>query len=411
MLVLKNIDIPNDFYNFADVDEALRNRLYDQIQTLKNTFKELSPVITITQEKIHNLRTKEIILPIIDQILKKEGVTNYNVILNNWQEDSIFADLPHVHFIDAWLLRTYANILKTNQLISQKWNYQTNNILFLTGKPNRINRIGLLYKFWKQDRQMSNIIWSLYLNDELTINCKQYIEEDITEDEYQEFVAYCTRNPDGIEVVMNKLNCFNSPFQYNVDMYKNTTINLVSETEFDLEVRSIPDICNGEIKKDPYVVISEKIYKAVLNRQPFVVAGKVGYLKKFKSVGYRTFENYMKINDYDQIVDSQKRLDAIVVNTQNFANNHLDLIKQVNEDVEHNYNNLIDCVNNEYAKLERIFNISDKGTLDRLLGIVLDDKKILVSSPGIYEKLRNRLRDQNRNLKNTQKVGHHKIIK
>jgi hypothetical protein len=79
--------------------------------------------------------------------------------------------------------------------------------------------------------------------------------------------------------------------------------------------------------------------------------------------------------------------------------------------VEHNYNNLIDCVNNEYAKLERIFNTSDTGILDRLLGIVLDDKKILVSSAGIYEKLRNRLRDQNRNLKNTQKVGHHKIIK
>jgi hypothetical protein len=373
MLVLKNIDIPNDFYNFADVDETLRNRLHTQIQTLKNKFKELNPVITITQEKIHNLRTKKIILPIIDQILKKEGIDDYNVILNNWQEDGIFDDLPHVHFIDTWLLRTYTNILKTNYPINQTWNYKTNNILFLTGKPNKINRIGLLYKFWKQDRQMSNIIWSLYLNDELTINCKQYIEEDITEDEYQEFVAYCTRNPDGIPITMDKLSCSNSPFQFNVDMYKDTTISLVSESEFNPEECVIPDICKGEIIRDPYVVISEKIYKAVLNHQPFVVASKVGYLKKFKSLGYRTFENYMKIDDYDQIVDSQERLDAVVVNTQNFANNHADIIKQVNEDVEHNYNNLIDCVNNEYAKLERIFNISDREILDRVLGIVSDD--------------------------------------
>jgi hypothetical protein len=373
MLILKNIDIPNDFYNSADVDETLRNRLHNQIRTLKNKFKELNPVISITQEKIHNLRTKEIILPIIDQILKKEGIDDYHVILNNWQEDSIFDGLPHVHFIDTWLLRTYVNILKINHPINQTWSCQSNGILFLTGKPNRINRIGLLYKFWKQDRMLKNMIWSLYLNDELTINCKQYIEEDITEDEYQEFVAYCTRNPDGIEVVMNKLDCFNPPFQFNVDMYKDTTISLVSESEFNPEEQAIPDICKGEIMQDPYVVISEKIYKAVLNHQPFVVASKVWYLKKFKSLGYRTFENYMKIDDYDQIVNSQKRLDAIVVNTQNFANNHADIIKQVNEDVEHNYKNFINCVSKEYAKLESIFNISDREILDRVLGIELDD--------------------------------------
>jgi uncharacterized protein YPO0396 len=61
----------------------------------------------------------------------------------------------------------------------------------------------------------------------------------------------------------------------------------------------------------PGVFFSEKIYKCLALNHPFVLVSTCGSLRELKKRGYKTFAPYIN-ESYDDIVDDDERLDAIV---------------------------------------------------------------------------------------------------
>lgn len=93
--------------------------------------------------------------------------------------------------------------------------------------------------------------------------------------------------------------------------YDKTLISLVTETNFEEGIFN-----------------TEKIFRPMANRHPFILVGPKGTLAHLKELGYKTFSDYWD-ESYDDIEDPIERLDTIV--------------------------NLCDSINNWSAKEKRIF--------------------------------------------------------
>ena len=55
---------------------------------------------------------------------------------------------------------------------------------------------------------------------------------------------------------------------------------------------------------------TEKVFKAIKNCQPFVIAGPYGSIKQLREMGYRTFDHVVD-HSYDEIEDTTERWEAV----------------------------------------------------------------------------------------------------
>ena len=91
--------------------------------------------------------------------------------------------------------------------------------------------------------------------------------------------------------------------------------------------------------------ISEKTMRPVKTFQPFVLFGNTGALQNLKELGFKTFVQYWS-EEYDNIQDTQKRLEAIVDITKKLTKistaSWLQMYKDMQPILEHNYKILVD---------------------------------------------------------------------
>jgi hypothetical protein len=80
------------------------------------------------------------------------------------------------------------------------------------------------------------------------------------------------------------------------ELYLNSYINIVSETSF-------------EKLKNPF--ISEKLWKPVINLQPFILVGNYQTLKFIKDLGFKTFSPFID-ESYDDVFDPIERMKLIL---------------------------------------------------------------------------------------------------
>ena len=86
-----------------------------------------------------------------------------------------------------------------------------------------------------------------------------------------------------------------------------------------------------------YRFLTEKTWRAVAMRHPFIFAGYPEQFNYAKSLGLCTFEQYMLIEDYAYITDEDARLDAVVANTKHFIDNYNQYKDEISKDIERNY--------------------------------------------------------------------------
>jgi hypothetical protein len=91
---------------------------------------------------------------------------------------------------------------------------------------------------------------------------------------------------------------------FNPAWYDDTCFSLVAETRVSK-------------KTSEMLLISEKTFKPIAFRHPFLIWGEVGTLQHLKKLGFETFENLFD-ESYDTIPDLQQRLNVIVNNISNF---------------------------------------------------------------------------------------------
>lgn len=104
--------------------------------------------------------------------------------------------------------------------------------------------------------------------------------------------------------------------------YNETVFNIVSETS------------------DSEKFFTEKIWKPIMAKQPFVVHGKPGYLHDLRSLGFQTFGDHID-ESYDEIESGTLRIDAIASACRHIKDhirrNHLNFYFATKPIREHNH--------------------------------------------------------------------------
>jgi hypothetical protein len=99
----------------------------------------------------------------------------------------------------------------------------------------------------------------------------------------------------------------------------------------------VTETCFWEKKKH----LTEKIFKPIMLKQPFVLLGSPGNLEYLRSYGFKTFSDFWDEN-YDKIEDPVSRVDAVTKIIKKYSlmpNGELTyLLHQMEEILEHNYN-------------------------------------------------------------------------
>lgn len=97
---------------------------------------------------------------------------------------------------------------------------------------------------------------------------------------------------------------------------------------------------------------TEKIWRPILCKTPFIVQGPIGFLANLKKLGFKTFDRWWD-ESYDED-DEQTALDTVLRNINNISQYSVsrlnDLYKEMADVVEHNYKTFI-SLNDQTFKL------------------------------------------------------------
>jgi hypothetical protein len=122
-------------------------------------------------------------------------------------------------------------------------------------------------------------------------------------------------------------------------LYENSYLSIVTETSF-FDRKFQPASGNRTLMDWYSVFFTEKIFKPIAMKHPFIVLGRPNFLMHLKKRGYKTFSPFIN-EDYDSIEDSVKRFEAIMteINRLSKFNDQewLDWLSGVKDIVEHNH--------------------------------------------------------------------------
>jgi hypothetical protein len=111
--------------------------------------------------------------------------------------------------------------------------------------------------------------------------------------------------------------------------YQNSLISLITETNF----------------TENEVTLTEKSYKPIKEKHPFVTVGVNGALKGLRKSGFKTFGEFWD-EGYDDLIDPSERMRAIKTVIEDISrwdnDKILDFKRRVKPILEHNYNVLKD---------------------------------------------------------------------
>jgi hypothetical protein len=238
------------------------------------------------------------------------------LVLNSYNKHFEINSRCDVLYIDFFLYRTYREIVVLGKSpVNQKWNSQSNKFLFLTGKPQKVHRIGFLYAL-AQAGLSDKCVASLFINPYNKSLCQQILKID--NQEFEQFVAKFQGSPDFVEIP-ETTSIHYGGIPYNDKLFT-TKFRVISES----------------YSWYSPAWLTEKTWITILNRQPFLIAGDPGSCKKLQEMGFRTFDQFL-ITPYDNIPSWTKRQNAIIANIQHWLEKDLDMVS----DIEHNYQQLI----------------------------------------------------------------------
>lgn len=242
-------------------------------------------------------------------------------------------------FIDYFAILNYYRILEGINTTAKKPIWERKPVLnILLGKllykKSRLKALQLLYgKGLAQDAVKGILI------------TKEHLLEHQRGFESQQFFRWLLDNlgsadnvPITIDSKDNKtLHCTGSP--YNPDIYNNSQVSYICET-------SCPEIEQGKY------FLTEKTYRPILNKSPFVLQGDRESLPYLQSLGFDIYDkytgDYYNENDYDKYIK----------NTVNASKKLLDSCSQfpeeINQIAEKNMSLLIDISKRELLKLREV---------------------------------------------------------
>jgi hypothetical protein len=334
-----NIEMYKYVHDQYENSDQYADHILTQAKINKNSVRtdanDFLLVTTLLWER-HLLNDLPLYKNLFDSFKKKKIKTI--LILDSHQKDKDVSGLStEIHYVNYFLWRTYDKVVRQNKSrINTAWNRDSKKFLILNGKPGRKNRIRLL---WKLKPHLHHAIWSLHVHGGTKHECRSMIPE-LSDGEFEAFVKEYNNNPDQAKILFQTNSLHYGGIPYDEKMFSDSLFRIITETDFVVR----PDV-------SPW--LTEKTFLTILNNLPFIMAGDNNSLLKLNKMGFRTFEKYLAIPDYDQILDEEKKLDAIVENTTHWISSMINK-DQIEEDVRHNHQKLIELANENLKNLQNV---------------------------------------------------------
>lgn len=260
--------------------------------------------------------------------------SHYRITPPNWSVPTLYID---------WHALRVANAIDIKKLQNNtNWNPDSGKFLFLTGKPAKIQRIRLLWMY-AQANLLDQATWSLFFDDNTAKNCQAFVPE-LDQTQLQSFLEKYQCNPDNVHIETYEAQVSSSTW-WQKHIYEQSSLNVVSATEF--------------INNAFDMVLCEKIWKPIVNCQPFIIAGQRNTLARLNDLGFKTFEQYMPHPNYCLEHDTQTKLEQIVANTVGFLSNIALYSDQIKQDVEYNYNHFLTVYEKNMQQLREFVDDSE----------------------------------------------------
>jgi hypothetical protein len=262
--------------------------------------------------------------------LRSCGITTVLMLHSGFQVQEISGiTADHVEYFNYDTWRYYNEIIvKKISPTNLKWNANSDQFLFLTGKPEKQNRVRLLWKL-EQAGLLDRCNWSFWYDQENLDVIGELIPE-VPKDHLVTKLNSWLRNPDDIRMIQHGSSFHYPGIPYNETLFSDCRFRVISESIY------TNDVPQGLTN----YWISEKTYISIFNRIPWLIAEQPGCLAWLQSEGYETFDEHL-IEPYDMILDGEQRLNAIVNNTR-FWLQEMPNPEQINQKVEHNYHRLVE---------------------------------------------------------------------
>jgi len=252
------------------------------------------------------------------------------------------------------------------------WNSNSDKFLFLTGVSNRPNRIGLIKRLYDKNLLHKSGIWSFFppwIDDDKSW-CRNYCN-DYTDGQYEKFLLDCENNFDNRYAEAKNYSKYNG---------KKLKEEKVFSTDFGKDMcfvnpnyyasTSISIISEGPGDGEQIDFFTEKLWRAIVNYHPFILAEDKHRYLYAKSLGLRTFEEYTNF-DYLKDYSEEERLDRVVDGVIYFLNNCKANKEKIMNDIKHNkkiYNNIVENNLKIKNKLIDQFNVPQED-IDLHLGL------------------------------------------
>lgn len=270
--------------------------------------KILLPIFDI----INNLHFKEVHL-LVDPWCTPAKLEKHLALFDSVNIINFYAICAHVNYHGSNLSKLHTKIKSHKGLV-------------LTGKLFKCNRINLLKLLYDKNLlTQDNFLWTIP-NIEDICDQKTNFNED--------FLKVCV-DQRYIETSPNEGKLFSR-----FSVFDETAFSIIPETKFSSKY----ELC-----------VTEKTYRAILHKHPFIIASSPGSLSWLSSLGFETFANYLPIPDYDTITAPDLRLKSIVENAtamQALIENDPHIFDQ---EVNHNTETLKRIGKNELNKLKKIY--------------------------------------------------------
>lgn len=327
----------------SNPNQSVRDRLWSDLEpAIQQTLAEKKrPVVLASlyweRYDLDEVES-EIVKPLIEWL--RIRAAGFHLLVNSAYDYTTYHrwhSLPQTKItaLDFSILRTDWLHDYFNQATSDRWQSSASKALLLTGKAHKKNRIGLLAKFYDLDA-MDRLQHSLHVNPGIIARCRSLVG-DWSDEKYDRFIQAHAKNPDSIEMEWQQDSSHYWGVPYDPNLYANTALSIISESSID----------------DPYSFITEKTYRPILNHHPFVLAGSWHSLEWLRAAGFKTFEEYMPIAEYDRL-SPPDRMDAVVANTLAFLKRDHSADSKITLDILHNRQQLSVRLQQQRHKLREI---------------------------------------------------------
>ena len=263
----------NIFSYYEDMSEVLRARLDNNLPTkvIIDASWETLDINSINEMHKH--------IPELKRVNESDILLLHNV-------SDILCGIPisspyQTHALDYYLLDTYYKcLIRGHPFDSTKVNERKNGLNLLIGKlKTRFARFLTSYYFYKHDLLKDAVLGINAYPDDIQGMMNNHPEyNDI--DYYNTILKYLgpadhTRITDSNEGISSSTGW---PFDPNI--FKNSSVSYICET-FDVDRSSYP------------YLMTEKIYRSIVNNHPFIIQAGSGQLDLVKSFGFKTFNEFI----------------------------------------------------------------------------------------------------------------------